>query len=462
MLKSNYSHKTTLERVACWKVAASKDLQLTTTTTTDTMSVKSKMKQLLKRFQKQLYPRKASINAQDAEPRAEKTQRKLSWKRLFHCTDCSSPSKSLCVDAELLGHMRTALLKNRQLEEGTIQLEVNLSAVEEAVAKANDKIQDLELQLAEALEQPVSEVKVGASQVRTHLRTISQLRNALEKHADRIRKGIEAAENRQALHQSHVVAALDDIFVDSEMLDEYTVPELPVTRDLLQTLEDAGEAIDAPIPDSEQDSSSDEQVDDENTAQKEAKRALLHEYLTGKRTLDQARMDLETRDQVFEQEKEANEQAREAGDKHMSALSLDLLQLRKTQGMTRTIIEAEESLARIENEALNAGLRISGSDLVSEFEDDVDDGYRMSFEQDMTASVDRERVTAWLTGVPECDAATVSKVLEEVKDLENVETDDWDASSVEMWESHSMVADGSERAKIDQWRDMSAFSDADA
>lgn len=459
MLKSYHSHKTTLQRLAFWKVAASEDLQLTTTTTTDTMSAKSKMKQLLKRFQKQLHPREAST-APDAEPREGKTQRNLSWKRLFHRTDCSSPSKSLCVDTDLLGDMRTALLKNRKLEEGTIQLEVNLSAVEEAVAKANEKIQDLELQLAEALEQPVSRVKVGASQVRTHLRTIMQLRNALEKHADRIRKGIEAAENRQALHQSHIVAALDDIFVDSEMLDEYTVPELPVTRDLFQTLEDAGEAIDAPIPDSEQDSSSDEQVDDEETAQKEAKRALLHEYLMGKRALDQARMGFETRDQVFEQEKEANEQAREAGDEHMSTLSLDLLQLSKTQGMTRAIIEAEEDLARIEKEALNAGLRLSGSDLVSEFENDVDDGYRISFEQDMTASVDRERVAAWLAGVPECDAAVVSKVLEETNDLENVETDDWDATSVELWESHSMVADGSERAKIDQWRGMLTFRDA--
>ena len=131
----------------------------------------------------------------------------------------------------------------------------------------------------------------------------------------------------------------------------------------------------------------------------------------------------------------------------------DLEGLQKKQNATRALIEAEEAYDRAEQHAEALGL---GDILV-----DPHACYLGEYYNDFSPrapknppvfSVGRPRVEAWMASIPMVAAAVEPQRQE---DAEEVAGDDWEAKSVEMFESVSVVACDSYRKKIDRWQEIS-------
>lgn len=130
----------------------------------------------------------------------------------------------------------------------------------------------------------------------------------------------------------------------------------------------------------------------------------------------------------------------------------DLQTLQKTQDATRKVVEAEEGYDRAEARAETLGLGDILADphacyygeIYNDFEERVEKSMAMS-------SANRARVEAWMAAVP--DVAVVGGSLPPVRDGA-VEVDEWDAKSVEVFESVSLVACDVYRKKIDRWQEL--------
>ncbi|KAK4635978.1 hypothetical protein CLAFUW4_00106 [Fulvia fulva] len=122
--------------------------------------------------------------------------------------------------------------------------------------------------------------------------------------------------------------------------------------------------------------------------------------------------------------------------------------IRQTQRLTRALIQAEQEFQDAKDALLAAGYQAPGSDLASGFIDDVNDGYRLSLEQDIIDHVDKGRILNWLSSLPELEGDR-----SEIDDaLPTPEVDEWKGDEAEMCDSWSMVADGADRRRIDKWR----------
>ncbi|KAK4549446.1 hypothetical protein LTR36_006443 [Oleoguttula mirabilis] len=135
-------------------------------------------------------------------------------------------------------------------------------------------------------------------------------------------------------------------------------------------------------------------------------------------------------------------------------------QVRDTQELTRHVANAEKAYEVAKAVAISNGVQLPGSDVHSGFIDDVDDRYRVSLEQEMRATVDDARVLKWLQQVLDLGEDELQGAEEQgVAPADGVELDDWDAKTVEISDSSSMVAEGFARKKIDSWRATCALTE---
>ena len=112
--------------------------------------------------------------------------------------------------------------------------------------------------------------------------------------------------------------------------------------------------------------------------------------------------------------------------------------------------------AEIEHENTQQRARVLGAlgndiDQESHFASQMDDGYRESYEADTTAGVDREFIEAWTDEVIGCLEDEESNSVEV---LDVVQGDEWDAETVEISDSISLVETGRGRKRIDRWREI--------
>ena len=129
---------------------------------------------------------------------------------------------------------------------------------------------------------------------------------------------------------------------------------------------------------------------------------------------------------------------------------VDLQILRKTQQATRKLIEAEEAYERAEAHAEDLGLGDILADPHACYYGEVYNDFQPRDERSVADfSVNRARIEAWMAGVP------VSAVVGSTREGEGefVEVDEWEAESVEVFESVSLVAYDMYRKKIDRWQE---------
>lgn len=115
------------------------------------------------------------------------------------------------------------------------------------------------------------------------------------------------------------------------------------------------------------------------------------------------------------------------------------------QELTRALIEAEADHESAMKRAKALGVLENGYDQESNFVSDISDGYYESFEAEMKAAVDKTSIRSWTDKI-------VCSQPEELE--ERQEADDWDAKSIDISDSISLVDHTRNRKRIDRWRDI--------
>lgn len=93
--------------------------------------------------------------------------------------------------------------------------------------------------------------------------------------------------------------------------------------------------------------------------------------------------------------------------------------------------------------------QVPGSEVDSGFADDGADGYRLSFDEAMKASIDPVSILTWIGDLPSSESASG---LEWECLYDAIALQDCDVYSVDICDSRSLVAEGPERGRIDRWR----------
>ncbi|KAK3073725.1 hypothetical protein LTR53_004422 [Teratosphaeriaceae sp. CCFEE 6253] len=177
---------------------------------------------------------------------------------------------------------------------------------------------------------------------------------------------------------------------------------------------------------------------------------LINAYHTAHNRAAVAEQAFDDKYDVREAEWQASYEAAVRGEVPQDATPevFDLRWFVKIQDITREFADAQDAFAEAKAALVAAGIQMEDADRASGFVDDVEDGYRLSFEDDLIASTSRPLVDKWLGSIdseadPDVELSTV------------VERDGWDAKSVEIGDSWSCVdfdADG--RRRIRQWREV--------
>jgi hypothetical protein len=136
----------------------------------------------------------------------------------------------------------------------------------------------------------------------------------------------------------------------------------------------------------------------------------------------------------------AEYQAYVAADKiELSRSNFDRIMLINARDTTRRLIAAERELKDAREMARNLGAFCGNSDQESDFQDFLDDGYRISEEAEAISSVDRAAIERWLA-------------IDDVEYGADPEEPNLDVKTVGISDSISVLADGSKRRRIDRWR----------
>ncbi|KAK5166882.1 uncharacterized protein LTR77_007611 [Saxophila tyrrhenica] len=139
-----------------------------------------------------------------------------------------------------------------------------------------------------------------------------------------------------------------------------------------------------------------------------------------------------------------------AGEEVESSTELDLNCLQDGRRNTRELAEAEEEFAAAKAAAVAAKVQLPDAEIESGFVDDVDDGYRASHDELLKLLAKPALVELWLETIPDGE---IAEDPEQAAAGVDVDVDEWDAASIDISESGSMVAEGHWRRKIDSWRE---------
>ena len=181
------------------------------------------------------------------------------------------------------------------------------------------------------------------------------------------------------------------------------------------------------------------------TEEDKARQSIVERFWAAKDALHQAHKDFEGREVTRAREFQANADAANRGEPTTddSPEAFDIRWVKRNQELTRAVVDAEAVFAAAKAEIREASIELPPEDQTSVLYDRADDGYRMSFEQDLVGSIPSPVVKHWMSAIPG-DAAEGIRSPAEV--------DEWDAEEVGISDSVSLVAEGSERRRIDRWR----------
>ena len=139
------------------------------------------------------------------------------------------------------------------------------------------------------------------------------------------------------------------------------------------------------------------------------------------------------------------QEARADGTTSCTQTEFDCLAVGGTRKLTRALIDAEADYERAAERAKALGVLYNADDQESNFISDISDGYHVSEEASMRAAVNRTFIQYW-------NDTIVGSGPEELD--EPPEPDDWDAETVGISDSVSVVDHSRNRKRIDRWREM--------
>lgn len=180
-------------------------------------------------------------------------------------------------------------------------------------------------------------------------------------------------------------------------------------------------------------------------------RQLVEKYAMALRGVEDAQEEFDLQEERHDHEEDEFRARMEAGEDVGSPSEFDLQMLLDGRRLTRNLIEAEEELEEAKKKAMEEGVDLGDSEQSSGFADRASDGYRESREAEFAEEFDEEEILEWIGSVP-VEAPRMEEIGVLPAEVEPPELDDWDARSVDVSDSVSVVARGSERRRIDHWR----------
>lgn len=193
------------------------------------------------------------------------------------------------------------------------------------------------------------------------------------------------------------------------------------------------------------DSGASSEIHVDDSPEQQARQAALDRIERTGRTLQIMQDGFDSREVDYRNELEVYEEAVFRGTTKVTRTVFEQYAVRTLQQRTRALIDAEAA----HEQALAHGrdLGVIGNDYEQEsnFVSDPSDGYRESHDAIATATVDYDLIEAWTDQIvdapdPNCD------------DMEDV--DDWDAKTVGMSDSVSVVDFTRNRKRIDRWQEL--------
>ena len=278
---------------------------------------------------------------------------------------------------------------------------------------------------------------------------ISNLKN----QAERISDALEAVESALAFHKSSLNALLEEnqltveiSLLDSQLLsaDDLVFKDDRAIPDDCSSVMSMGslERIPSPSEINILENAGSEVTFERDVISDEQREAMM--------LLEQKKVELLEKEEAFDKRDLLCQEALQGylarvdnGEEGPSRTEFDLYMLGYGQDVTRELIAAEGAYGEAFHHARDLGILGNGSDISSNFVDDVDDGYLMSGELARLATKDWSRIDRWLEATP--DANESEQVI-----LEG-EADEWDASSIDFGESLSVCNFGRQRKRIQRW-----------
>lgn len=154
----------------------------------------------------------------------------------------------------------------------------------------------------------------------------------------------------------------------------------------------------------------------------------------------------DTRRETYNQEFVDYSQAVEDGNCSLSRSEFDGICLSNLRDLTKALADAERGHEYAKFKARALGLVGNDWEQESDFVDDPDDcDYLESLEAELCGGVDRDFIEAWSAEVSDC---------EDPDNLEDQDNDEWDAETVDISDSISLVDRGRNRRRIDRWREI--------
>lgn len=180
------------------------------------------------------------------------------------------------------------------------------------------------------------------------------------------------------------------------------------------------------------------------------RRNASHDIMTAGYALRQRRAQFDNRQNDYESELERFQFARANGTTSCTQTLFDCLAFEGVQQLTRALINAEADQESVLERARALGILQNEYDQESNFISDISDGYHESEEASLQAAVDRTFIRSWTDNI----VHSPPEELEELQELEEgQEPDEWEAKTIGISDSISVVDYSRNRERIDRWRE---------
>ncbi|KAK5700416.1 hypothetical protein LTR17_022949 [Elasticomyces elasticus] len=346
---------------------------------------------------------------------------------------------AMVPNSRLMKAMQVAICGNRAAQHGEELIRNKMGKLIQQIWDLDEQIEDMESRVAVPMRPHAVDGEVEISPQEKLAALVKQRAEVGEAHKA-CQQAIKDKYRGQHENVQDILYEFEQMFVGAGLLKEDTPQDL----DEVQNVDELaiGEAkTDSKLGVATAISSGEEPEPGPDEVRRAEAKRLIDDYQFSVRDFHFAEKNFDSREEHFEDDEDERKQKQKAGDTVETTTVFHRGQLEQTRLLTRQLIEAENKVAAAKAAAVAAGVQVQGSDVESGFVDDVDDGYIISSEDDEEEDVDRSAIEAWMELVPECDT----------DEMPEVDIDDWDAKSMGISDSMSMVAEDGERRRIDKW-----------
>lgn len=374
--------------------------------------------------------------------------------RMVSSTDGSRNCPAILLNMELSQRMQNMLKAQRELQETELVTERKRNSIFRrdqkllaTVIKLDNNLDRLEKRDRDEDSDLSDDRARKVQDTRSEIHSVEEARSKLQQEEQAIIEQLGSRYEHQKRLQAEVNDILDDVFVNCNLLEPQTqLVDTDVEVPIILGTASASASRNSSLHNDttrQRGMSDDEPFDiaetDPQTALHDALRRKTHEK---RMILLDAEQEFNMRESRYFEHLE-NYRAEEArGNPVRTKTDFDLAHLEYGRALTRNLITAERNFNLAKAKAQAAGV-MHDAFQDSHFVDCFDDGYKESMDAEVAAKFDWTAIERWLDGTSIADYEGSAS---------GVEVDEWDARLDDRFDSVSVLADGIERSRIDQWQ----------